>query len=319
MSAEVSTVPVAVRVSAKINLFLGVGRRGEDGYHPLATVFEAIGLHDVVTATVRTDDAITVTTSGEDADEVPDDRTNLAVRAADLLRCTRRHPHLGVDLHIDKAIPVAGGMAGGSADAAGALLACSVAWGLDASAEELHDLATQLGSDVPFCLMGGVALGTGRGERLVPVLTPATHTWVVATAHEGLSTPSVFGRFDDLGDVHEVCVPTPLIAALATSDAEDIADVMGNDLQPAAVSLRPDLADVLAEGRRAGARTALVSGSGPTCVFLALDESAAHRIAAQLVQLPQVRTTRIATGPVAGAQLLPNVVGSARDTAGSAQ
>ena len=159
MSAEVSTVPVAVRVSAKINLFLGVGRRGEDGYHPLATVFEAIGLHDVVTATVRTDDAITVTTSGEDADEVPDDRTNLAVRAADLLRCTRRHPHLGVDLHLDKAIPVAGGMAGGSADAAGALLACSVAWGLDASAEELHDLAAQLGSDVPFCLMGGVALG----------------------------------------------------------------------------------------------------------------------------------------------------------------
>ncbi|WP_130864855.1 4-(cytidine 5'-diphospho)-2-C-methyl-D-erythritol kinase [Acidipropionibacterium timonense] len=296
---------VTVRVAAKVNLALGAGPLAEDGYHPLATVFEAIGLHDVVTATDREDDLITITVTGADADLVPADGTNLAVRAAQLLRSSWGHPGLGADLRIDKTIPVAGGMAGGSADAAGALLACSVLWDLDTSPDDLHDVAARLGSDVPFCLTGGVALGRGHGDQLVPVISRGTHVWVLATSTVGLSTPAVYRRFDDLAVDGGDIVPTELISALARGRIDEVAGLLRNDLQAAAVDLRPELGEVLEVGVQAGALAAQVCGSGPTCAFLVADETTARTVAQGLAELDQVRTTRIARGPVAGAQLLP--------------
>lgn len=296
---------VAVRVSAKVNLWLSVGPRRSDGFHPLATVFEAVGLHDTVTAVARDDDRVTIEVSGADATLVPCDESNLAVRAAVLLRQRWGRPGDGVALDIAKSIPVAGGMAGGSADAAGALLACSVLWDLDTGPDDLADLAAELGSDVPFCLQGAVALGRGRGERLVPVMARGTHVWVVATSQTGLSTPAVFSRFDEMTSPGEPEVPTGLMAALAKGRCEEVAAQLGNDLQAAALDLRPELGEVLRTGEEAGASAALVSGSGPTCAFLVPDEARARTVAAALGGLEQVRDTRIARGPAPGAQLLP--------------
>ncbi|MEE8867328.1 MAG: 4-(cytidine 5'-diphospho)-2-C-methyl-D-erythritol kinase [Acidipropionibacterium acidipropionici] len=298
------TPPVTVRASAKVNLALGVGPRAEDGFHPLATVFEAVGLHDTITAGPRDDDVIAVTVEGPEAELVPTDESNLAYRAAELLRSRCADPHLGVDLHITKSIPVAGGMAGGSADAAGALLACSVLWDIDAGPGDLHDLAAELGSDVPFALIGGVALGRGRGDRLVPVIFRGTHHWVFATSEEGLSTPAVYRRFDELGGGGGDLVPTALIAALTRGDIDAVAGGLGNDLQEAALDLRPELAGVLEAGVEAGAMAGLVSGSGPTVAFLVGGEAIGRTVAKTLRTLPQVSSVRGARGPAQGAQLM---------------
>lgn len=306
---------VTVRVSAKVNLALGVGSRAPDGFHPLATIFEAISIYDEVTLTRRDDSRITLTVSGEDADQVPTDETNLAWQAVDLIRneCAaewgdRRH---GVDIHVDKSIPVAGGMAGGSADAAGALVAAAALCRLPDSPEELQPLAARLGSDVPFCLTGGVALGRGRGDRLAPVICRGRHRWVFATSTRGLSTPAVYRRFDELGGSRAgEIVPNDLISALTRGDIDAVADSLSNDLQAAAIDLRPELEEVLTVGRQAGALTGLVSGSGPTCAFLVPDAASAKIVSAALSRLSQVDRTRTARGPAAGAQLLPGPVGS---------
>ncbi|MDO4412941.1 4-(cytidine 5'-diphospho)-2-C-methyl-D-erythritol kinase [Cutibacterium sp.] len=306
---------VTVRVSAKVNLALGVGSLELDGFHPLATVFEAIGIHDEVTLTRRDDNRITLTVAGEDADQIPTDETNLAWRAVELVReefdmewgeCNR-----GVDIHIDKSIPIAGGMAGGSADAAGALLAAAALCRLPECPENLHPLAAQLGSDVPFCLMGGVALGRGRGDRLAPVICRGRHHWVIATSKQGLSTPAVYHRFDQMGgNPGGESVPNTLIAALTRGDLDAVAATMSNDLQAPALDLRPELGEVLAVGQHAGALTGLVSGSGPTCAFLVRDIVGAKKVSAAVSSLPQVDRTRTAFGPVAGAQVLPGPEGS---------
>lgn len=303
---------VRVRVPAKINLALCVAPLGSDGYHRLGTVFQAISLFDDITATACVHD-IEVTVAGEGAEQVPLDATNLAVRAALLLRERFGWSDLGVRLRLKKSIPVAGGMAGGSADAAGALLACSVLWDLDTSPEDLHDLAAELGSDCAFPLLGGTAIGRGRGEQLVPLLTRGTYHWVVALADTGLSTGGVYGRFDEIGGGAEADripgpdadpeIPPALLNALAAGNAGDLGAALRNDLQLAALDLRPELGGVLEAGMSLGAIGAMVSGSGPTCVFLAPNETAALDLAAALGSVPHVRSTRKAVGQVPGARL----------------
>ncbi|SEK23663.1 4-(cytidine 5'-diphospho)-2-C-methyl-D-erythritol kinase [Streptacidiphilus jiangxiensis] len=304
---------VTVRVPAKVNVQLAVGGRRADGFHALATVFFAVGLWDTVTA--RPAPGVTLTVSGRDADVVPTDESNLAARAARALAA-----HHGVEanvaLHIDKDIPVAGGMAGGSADAAAALLACDALWGLGTDRETLFALAADLGSDVPFSLHGGVALGEGRGERLTPVPVGGAFHWVFAVADGGLSTPAVYGECDRLreqadgpGGADENRVPAPaadaaLLEALASGDAAALGTALGNDLQPAALSLRPALAETLRAGTEAGAIGALVSGSGPTCAFLTKDAAASAAVAAALAQSGTCREVRRAEGPVPGATLV---------------
>ncbi|MHB9753277.1 4-(cytidine 5'-diphospho)-2-C-methyl-D-erythritol kinase [Streptomyces sp. BYX5S] len=293
-----------VRVPAKVNVQLAVGGARADGFHDLANVFLAVGLYDEVT--VSEADAFALTCTGPGSDQVPLDRTNLAARAAFAL--AERHG-LGeptVRIHIAKDIPVAGGMAGGSADAAGALVACDALWGTNASREELLDICAELGSDVPFSLVGGAALGTGRGEKLQPLDVGGEFWWVFAAADGGLSTPAVYGEFDRLSpDAPPEPVAAPaLLEALRTGDVEALAATVTNDLQPAALSLFPSLKDTLEAGTSAGALAALVSGSGPTTAFLAGDESSARKVAAALAGSDLCRTARVAPSPAPGATLL---------------
>ncbi|MFF9087273.1 4-(cytidine 5'-diphospho)-2-C-methyl-D-erythritol kinase [Streptomyces sp. NPDC014991] len=295
---------VTVRVPAKVNVQLAVGAARPDGFHDLANVFLAVGLYDEVTVTPA--DELRVTCAGPDAGQVPLDRTNLAARAA-LALAGRRGIEPAVHLHIAKDIPVAGGMAGGSADGAGALLACDALWGTGASRAELLDLCAELGSDVPFSLVGGAALGVGRGERLTALEVGGTFHWIFAMAARGLSTPAVFREFDRLARGRDIPAPVAspdLLEALAKGDPEALAAAVSNDLQPAALSLFPELADTLDAGRAAGALTALVSGSGPTTAFLARDTESAERIARALRASGTCRSVRTAAGPVPGATVL---------------
>ncbi|MGW1054199.1 4-(cytidine 5'-diphospho)-2-C-methyl-D-erythritol kinase [Streptomyces sp. NPDC001118] len=295
---------VTVRVPAKVNVQLAVGAARPDGFHDLANVFLAVGLYDEVTVTPA--DELRITCEGPDAAQVPLDRTNLAARAAIAL-AGRRGIEPNVHIHIAKDIPVAGGMAGGSADGAGALLACNTLWGTGASRAELLAICAELGSDVPFSLVGGAALGVGRGERLTVLETVGTFHWVFAMAERGLSTPAVFREFDRLAEGREIPEPVAsadLLAALAKGDADALAAAVSNDLQPAALSLFPQLADTLEAGRGAGALAALVSGSGPTTAFLARDAESAEKVAAALRASGTCRSVRTAAGPVAGATVL---------------
>ncbi|MEV6950837.1 4-(cytidine 5'-diphospho)-2-C-methyl-D-erythritol kinase [Streptomyces sp. NPDC051183] len=294
---------VTVRVPAKVNVQLAVGAARPDGFHDLANVFLAVSLYDEVTVTPA--DELTVTCTGPDADQVPLDRTNLAARAAEIL-AARGGIAPAVRIHIAKNIPVAGGMAGGSADGAAALLACDALWGLGTARGDLLDICAELGSDVPFSLVGGAALGTGRGEVLTPLDAGAFH-WVFAVADGGLSTPAVFREFDRLAEGREIPVPQAspeLLAALASGDPDALAATLANDLQPAALSLRPQLADTLAAGTGAGALAALVSGSGPTTAFLCRDPETAEKVAAALAASGTCRATRVAASPAPGATVL---------------
>ncbi|MEU9451764.1 4-(cytidine 5'-diphospho)-2-C-methyl-D-erythritol kinase [Streptomyces sp. NPDC048277] len=293
-----------VRVPAKVNVQLSVGAARPDGFHDLANVFLAVGLYDEVTVTPA--DGLTVTCSGPGTDQVPLDRTNLAARAAEML-AARYDRMPDVHIHIVKDIPVAGGMAGGSADGAGALVACDALWGTNASRSELLDICAELGSDVPFSLVGGAALGIGRGEKLTALEVGGTFHWVFAMADRGLSTPAVFREFDRLSagfDVPEPVARQDLLVALAEGDPDALAASVSNDLEPAALSLFPELAATLAAGRTAGALAALVSGSGPTTAFLVRDSSSAAEVVTALRASGTCRTVRTASGPALGATLL---------------
>ena len=301
----VSTGSVTVRVPGKVNLFLGVGDRRSDGYHELATVFHAVSLYDDIT--VRAADVLSLQMLGEGADEVPADERNLAWRAAELMA-----EHVGrapdVEITIDKSIPVAGGMAGGSADAAAVLVAMNTLWELGVPRRDLHVMAAELGSDVPFALHGGTALGTGRGEELATVLARSTFHWVLAFGAGGLSTAAVYAEIDRLreaGSPPRLGDPEPLLAALSAGDPHALAPLLGNDLQPAALSLEPELRRTLRAGTEAGALAGIVSGSGPTCAFLCASAEAAVAISAELAGAGVCRTVRVANGPVHGARVVP--------------
>jgi 4-diphosphocytidyl-2-C-methyl-D-erythritol kinase len=295
---------VTVRAPAKINLHLGVGAPRSDGFHPLVTVYQAVGLCDDVTVAASAGWTLGVSVPDwMDADVVPVTGDNIVDRAAQLL--ARHH---GVDSHaavsVTKAIPVAGGMAGGSADAAAALVALDRLWGLETPDDDLLSLAAELGSDVPFALVGGTALGTGRGELVEPVPDPTTWWWVVVPSERGLSTPAVYRRFDELNPdaPAEPADAAATLEALATGDPEVLAGALHNDLQEAALDLRPDLADLLDLGQQSGALRGLLSGSGPTCLFLADDADAARAVAGRLSEHHDV--VLVTNGPVAGAHVV---------------
>lgn len=310
-SEWVASGSVTVRVPGKVNLYLGVGDVRDDGYHELTTIFHAVSLFDEIT--VRNADGLSVAATGEGSEVLPVDRGNLAWQAAELLA-----EHVGrapdVSIAIEKSIPVAGGMAGGSADAAGVLVAVNALWELGVPRRDLHALAAELGSDVPFALHGGTALGTGRGEQLATVLARNTFHWVLAFANGSLSTPRVFGELDRLRGLRAeadrvlpgpLADPEPVLAALASGSAADLAPLLGNDLQPAAVSLDAGLRRTLRAGVDAGALAGIVSGSGPTCAFLCKSAAAAIDVGVQLAGEGVCRTVRAASGPVHGARVVP--------------
>lgn len=299
------TTSVRVRVPAKVNLALHVGGTDEHGYHELGTVFQAVSLGDEVLAERAPAGEFTVVFHGEGSAFLPVDDTNLAIRAAKLLAARFEVAGAGVALTIRKRIPVAGGMAGGSADAAAVLIACNALWGIGASREQLHPIAADLGADVPFLLIGGTAVGTGRGDELASLMTSGTYHWTFALAHGGLSTPSVFREFDRQGGAGSTEISPTLLEALRAGDPRAVGAALVNDLQPAAIALHPPLAHTLKLGLDAGAFGAIVSGSGPTCAFLAASAAHAAEVAAALIDFSGVRAVRSAYGPVAGAQVLP--------------
>jgi 4-diphosphocytidyl-2-C-methyl-D-erythritol kinase len=301
------TDAVHVRAPGKINVYLGVGPRRDDGYHALATVFQAVSLYEDVYASPS--DGFTLEIAGSvDVSGVPLDDRNLALRAAKLLA---EHAGVtdGVHLDIRKGVPVAGGMGGGSADAAAALVACDALWGTDLGPRGLNDLAARLGADVPFALHGGTAVGTGRGDELTPALAHGRFDWVLVLSDQGLSTPEIYARLDELRDdaladdaTSLLEVPVAMLQALRAGDAEELAPVMLNDLEAAAVIGRPDLERALADGVRMGALTGIVSGSGPTTAFLCADPEAARLVQAELRATG--REALHVHGPVPGAQIL---------------
>ena len=301
---------VVARAPAKVNVHLGVGPLRADGFHELQTVYLAVSLLDTVTAGPGEGLSLTVTGEGtgpaSGPDGVPSDRRNLVWRAAELLARSAGVP-ADATLAVDKSIPAAAGLAGGSADAAAALVALDALWGTRASRPDLLALAAELGSDVPFSLQGGVALGSGRGEQLSPVLARGPWHWVLGIAGQGLSTPAVYAELDRLRAAGRAPEPRsdaagPVLAALR-GGPDVLAAALGNDLQAAALALRPELRRALRAATDAGALAALVSGSGPTVAALATGERDAVRLAAVLAGEGVFRTVRVVQGPVPGARL----------------
>lgn len=295
---------------AKINLHLGVGELRADGFHDLLTVYRAVDLWEEVTVSladndIDPDDEVSV--SGPGAGQVPTDRTNLAARAVDLLR-EEAGSDARIAIRITKGVPVAGGMAGGSADAAAALVATDRLLGLGLGRAALEGRAATLGSDVPFCVRGGTALGTGHGEKLATLLhARAEQHLVVALAVGGLSTPAVFAELDRLregGTVSRAGDVQPLVESLTVDDPARVAGLLANDLEPAALSLMPALRRTLRAGREAGALHGMVSGSGPTCLFFCSDREHAIAVAAEVSEAGVAREVRITHGPVGGAHVL---------------
>jgi 4-diphosphocytidyl-2-C-methyl-D-erythritol kinase len=306
-----SVSAVTARVPAKINLQLAVRAVRADGYHEVVTVYHAVTLFDEVTVAPAGQDSVIVT--GEGSGSVPADESNLAARAASALRrvaCPGREHAQGLAIHIRKRIPVAAGLAGGSADAAAALVACNALWCAGLSQAELAVLAADVGSDVAFALLGGTAIGTGRGERLTPVLSAGRCHWVLAFAAAGLPTGQVYaacdrlragGRAEPSSAAASAAPDARLMAALRAQDPGELGPLLSNDLQPAAISLRPELRRTLAAGQELGALGAVVSGSGPTCAFLAKDARHARDLAAELAGAGVCRTVACAEGPAPGA------------------
>jgi 4-diphosphocytidyl-2C-methyl-D-erythritol kinase len=307
---------VTVRAPAKINLCLHVGPPRPDGFHPLATVYQAIGLYDDVTATpaeewsVRTIPDAELERQGFDPATVPDDDTNLAVRAGRAL-VAHHGADLAAHLEIHKGIPVAGGLAGGSADAAAALVALDRLWNLQTSDDDLLAIAADLGSDVPFALLGGTASGTGRGELVEPVANAVNAWWVVVPSDVGLSTPSVYRQYDVLAEhgeilTHDPTVPAGLLRALKSGSFEVLESVLitsqANDLTAAAYSLRPDLAERDELLREIAGEAVLLSGSGPTQLVLCRTTGEARAASRALTErdIPHW----LAPGPVAGCHVV---------------
>ncbi len=298
---------VTVRVPAKVNLQLSVGPIRSDGYHEIVSVFHAVNIYDEVTAADGfPGSGITLNMEGQGSEFLSNSEENLAWRAASAL-AEYADVSLDVELQVKKAIPLSGGMAGGSADAAAALVACDALWRIGLGREELDVLAARLGADVTFALHGGTAIGTGRGEILTPALISGQYHWVFATAREGLSTPAVYAECDRLREGRKVSAPRvseTLMAALRRGDSTGVGQALLNDLQPAAISLRPSLELVLETGLAYGALGGVVSGSGPSCAFLVRDEDQALDIASALSGSGTCDSVIHASGPAHGARVV---------------
>jgi 4-diphosphocytidyl-2-C-methyl-D-erythritol kinase len=298
---------VTVRVPAKVNLQLSVGPRESDGYHQLVTVFQAISIFDDVTIKIgEQGSGVNLTISGDQVHGVPTDASNLVVKAVELI-ADKFEIDIDVSIHIKKSIPVAGGMAGGSADAAATIVAIDELYSLDMTREEMHAIASQLGSDVPFLLSGGTAIGQGRGDQLTAALSRGTYHWVLALSSVGLSTPAVYGECDRLRqglDISEPQISDVLMQALLSADPSHVGKLLVNDLQPAACSLRPALRLILDVGQEYGALGAIVSGSGPTVAFLVSDEEHGLDLAVALSASGVVGSVTRAYGPVHGAKII---------------
>lgn len=298
---------VIARVPAKVNLQLSVGPFGSDGYHEVITVFQAISLFDDVSvATAPVGNGLTIDISGQTSSGVPADSSNLAIRAAEQMVQTYDLP-TDLAIKLKKEIPVAGGMAGGSADAAGVIVGLDSLFELGLSRDEMESVGSKIGSDVPFSICGGVAIGSGRGDQITPALAKGNYFWVLALSGQGLATPSVYQECDRLREGLSIATPQvsePLMQALRAGDAKALGKSLSNDLQSAACSLRPALRLVLDVGVDYGALGGIVSGSGPTVAFLVSSDEHAMDLTVALSASGVVSSVVRATGPVPGARII---------------
>ncbi len=298
---------VIARVPAKVNLQLAVGPLGDDGFHEVTTVFQAISLFDDVTvATAPENNGISIQITGQTSKGVPSDSSNLAVKAATLMIKKYDLPN-DLSIKLKKEIPVAGGMAGGSADAAGVIVGLDSLFELGLSRDEMEMVGSKIGADVPFSICGGVAIGTGRGDQITPALFKGSYNWVLALSGQGLATPSVYAECDRLREGLSISTPVvseQLMQALRAGDAKALGKSLSNDLQPAACSLRPALRLVLDVGIDYGALGGIVSGSGPTVVFLVKDDEHAMDLTVALSSSGVISSVVRATGAVAGARII---------------
>ena len=298
---------VTARVPAKVNLQLSVGPLGADGFHEVTTVFQAISLFDDVTvATAEKGEGIKLSITGQTSGGVPADNSNLAVKAAQLMIKNYDLPE-DLVIKLKKEIPVAGGMAGGSADAAGVIVGLDSLFELGLSRDVMESVGSKIGSDVPFSICGGVAIGTGRGDQITPALAKGSYNWVLALSGQGLATPSVYQECDRLREGLSIAAPVvsePLMQALRAGDAKALGKALTNELQPAACSLRPALRLVLDVGVDYGALGGIVSGSGPTVAFLVSDDDHAMDLTVALSSSGVVSSVVRASGPTNGARII---------------
>lgn len=308
MTTEAGKV-VHARAPGKINVYLGVGSLGDDGYHEIATAYQAVSLYEEVRASDAPDFSVAFT-GDVDLAGLATDGSNLAIRAATLLAHTTGYRR-GVRLEIEKSVPVAGGMGGGSADAAATLLACDALWGTDLAREELLELAASLGADVPFAFTGGTAVGTGRGDQLSPALAQGQFQWVLVLSGFGMSTPEVYRELDLHRERHALDISPArtrprvdpnVLQALRAGDPHLLGECLSNDLQAPALHLEPRLAEIIELGEENGALAGIVSGSGPTVAFLAADLDSALEL--QIALSASRHTVVRVTGPVHGARIL---------------
>jgi 4-diphosphocytidyl-2-C-methyl-D-erythritol kinase len=298
---------VIARVPAKVNLQLAVGPLGTDGFHEVTTVFQAISLFDDVTVeTAAENNGISIQVTGQTSTGVPSDSSNLAVKAATLMIKNYDLPN-DINIKLKKEIPVAGGMAGGSADAAGVIVGLDSLFELGLSRDEMEMVGSKIGADVPFSICGGVAIGTGRGDQITPALFKGSYNWVLALSGQGLATPSVYAECDRLREGLSISTPVvseQLMQALRAGDAKALGKSLSNDLQPAACSLRPALRLVLDVGLDYGALGGIVSGSGPTVAFLVKDDEHAMDLTVALSSSGVISSVVRASGAVAGARII---------------
>ena len=295
---------VEVQVPAKVNLQLSVGPKESDGFHEVVTVFQAISIFDNLK--ISRSEQFDITLEGDFINGVPIDQNNLVSKAVEIM-AERFEIDKNLSIEINKSIPVAGGMAGGSADAAGTLLGIDQLFGLGLSKEELSQVARKLGSDVPFMLHGGTAVGRGRGDEITPALSRGNYHWVIAVSSNGLATPAVYGECDRLRtglDIKAPALNDELLQALLSGDANRVGKALNNDLQAAAISLRPALRLILDTGQEYGALGGLVSGSGPSVAFLVADEDHSLDLAVALTSSGVVGSVARAQGPVSGAKII---------------
>ncbi|TFD81275.1 4-(cytidine 5'-diphospho)-2-C-methyl-D-erythritol kinase [Cryobacterium fucosi] len=309
MTNAAASPMVHARAPGKINVFLKVGAVLDDGYHEVATAYQAVSLYEDVRA-YPADDFSVEFNGSIDTSGLAVDGSNLAIKAARAL-ARKAGFRGGVRLAIEKNVPIAGGMGGGSADAAATLLACDALWGTEATREDLLGIAATLGADVPFAFTGGTAIGTGRGDRLSPALAKGQFHWVLALAEFGMSTPAVYSELDRHRERHaqdifpaqlQPTVDANVLQALRAGDPAMLAESLHNDLQAPALHLAPGLARVLELGEANGALAGILSGSGPTVAFLVQDADTALelQVALSASRLHVVR----ATGPVHGARII---------------
>lgn len=261
-----------VKAPAKINLTLDTLYKRDDGYHEVEMIMTTVDLADRIGLEARQDGRIEIVSVDR---FIPNDAKNLAYQAAALLKKTYNVSE-GVSITIEKHIPVAAGLAGGSSDAAATLRGLNHVWNLNLSLDELAELGAHIGSDVPFCVYGGTALATGRGEKIEHLSSPAACWVILAKPIIGVSTAEIYGQLNLETAYHPDT--QAMIRAVKEKDFPLMIENLGNTLEDVTLNLYPEVRELKEQMKRFGAEGVLMSGSGPTVFGIVQQESRAQRV-----------------------------------------